>query len=60
MKQIDMKEIVGESFEDMSLADMVLVQGSGDITPNSTVASAVSISVSIIYSVSVILSKVDC
>lgn len=32
----EMSGIVGPSFEDMTISEMTLVQGSGDITPEST------------------------
>lgn len=31
MKEINSREIVGETFEDMSISEMMMVQGSGDI-----------------------------
>lgn len=31
MADINMKDIVGETFEDMSVAEMVMVQGAGDV-----------------------------
>lgn len=35
MAEINSKEIVGDTFEDMSIAEMTMVQGSGDIEPDS-------------------------
>lgn len=41
MAEIDSKKIVGDTFEDMSIWEMTMVQGSGDVEPNSlTVVSA--------------------
>lgn len=31
MAEINMKKVVGETFEDMSISEMVMVQGSGEI-----------------------------
>lgn len=31
MADINMKEIVGDTFEDMSITEMAMVQGSGDV-----------------------------
>lgn len=35
MAEIKSKAIVGDTFEDMSIAEMTMVQGSGDIEPDS-------------------------
>ncbi|WP_313072348.1 lichenicidin A2 family type 2 lantibiotic [Lacrimispora sp.] len=35
MAEINSKAIVGDTFEDMSLAEMTMVQGSGDMEPDS-------------------------
>jgi type 2 lantibiotic (TIGR03893 family) len=46
MAKVDMKEIVGETFEDMSIAEMTMVQGSGDVDTETlsllTVSAALS------------------
>lgn len=36
MKQSDVKQVVGDTFEDLSISEMVQVQGSGDVTPETT------------------------
>ena len=33
---INQTKVVGESFEDLSISEMMKIQGSGDITPEST------------------------
>lgn len=38
MAEIDSKKIVGDTFEDMDIWEMTLVQGSGDVEPNSLTA----------------------
>ncbi len=35
MAEINTKAIVGDTFEDMSIAEMTRVQGSGDVEPDS-------------------------
>ncbi|CDR52645.1 MULTISPECIES: lichenicidin A2 family type 2 lantibiotic [Staphylococcus] len=40
MTELNMKEVVGETFEDLTIAEMTLVQGSGDVTPESTTVCA--------------------
>ena len=52
MKEFDMKEfemhtIVGETFEDLSISEMVQVQGSGDVIPETTVPCALAASFSL-------------
>lgn len=39
MSEINTKAIVGDTFEDMSLVEMTLVQGSGDVNPETTPAT---------------------
>ncbi|CRH17949.1 type 2 lantibiotic [Carnobacterium maltaromaticum] len=36
MSESNMKKVVGETFEDLSIAEMTKVQGSGDVMPEST------------------------
>ncbi|MFG5564593.1 lichenicidin A2 family type 2 lantibiotic [Enterococcus faecalis] len=36
MTELNMKEVVGETFEDLTIAEMTQVQGSGDVLPEST------------------------
>ena len=36
MKDFQLTPIVGDAFEDLSISEMMQVQGSGDITPEST------------------------
>lgn len=43
MADINMKEIVGGTFEDMSIAEMTMVQGSGDVDADSTVEVFISV-----------------
>ena len=40
MAEIDMKKVVGETFEDMSVAEMTMVQGSGDVGAEFTTSPA--------------------
>lgn len=40
MANINMKEIVGDTFEDMSIAEMTMVQGSGDVGAEFTTSPA--------------------
>ncbi|OYO67886.1 type 2 lantibiotic (TIGR03893 family) [Lachnotalea glycerini] len=40
MSDINMKEIVGDTFEDMSIAEMTMVQGSGDVGAEFTTSPA--------------------
>jgi type 2 lantibiotic (TIGR03893 family) len=46
MAEVNMKNIVGETFEDMSIAEMTMVQGSGDVETETlsllTVSAAVT------------------
>lgn len=42
MPEINMKDVVGGSFEDMSVVEMAMVQGSGDVEVESTIASFIS------------------
>jgi len=44
MSEINTKEIVGETFEDMSIAEMALVQGSGDVEPETLVSISQALS----------------
>ncbi|EDT22998.1 lichenicidin A2 family type 2 lantibiotic [Clostridium perfringens] len=58
MSEIDSKKIVGDTFEDMSIWEMTMVQGSGDMEPNSlTVASAVLMSAAATGSFSIAVTK---
>jgi type 2 lantibiotic (TIGR03893 family) len=50
MSEINTKAIVGETFEDMSLVEMTLVQGSGEVNPETTPATPTIIIVSEIIS----------
>ena len=34
---IKLNQVVGDAFEDLSISEMVQVQGSGDITPETTI-----------------------
>lgn len=38
MAEIDSKKIVGDTFEDMSIVEMTIVQGSGDVEVDSLTA----------------------
>lgn len=40
MADINMKEVVGDTFEDMSIAEMTMVQGSGDVGAEFTTSPA--------------------
>jgi len=40
MPEINMEKVVGEKFEDMSIAEMMLVQGSGDVNGEITTSPA--------------------
>ncbi len=40
MAEINMNKIVGDSFEDMSVAEMAMVQGSGDVGAEFTTSPA--------------------
>ncbi len=40
MSEINMNKIVGDTFEDMSIAEMTLVQGSGDVSGEFTTSPA--------------------
>lgn len=40
MSEINMNKIVGDRFEDMSIDEMMLVQGSGDISVETTPAAS--------------------
>ncbi|WP_044878967.1 lichenicidin A2 family type 2 lantibiotic [Paenibacillus sp. IHBB 10380] len=54
MSEINTKAIVGDTFEDMSLVEMTLVQGAGDVgveaTPTTIATPALSKAVSAIVS----------
>lgn len=47
MSELNVNKIVGESFEDMSIAEMTLVQGSGDVQLRSTPATVTAATVTI-------------
>lgn len=36
MNELNMERVVGEAFEDLSISEMTNIQGSGDVTPEST------------------------
>lgn len=36
MSKIEVNNIVGDSFEDLTIAEMTMIQGSGDISPEIT------------------------
>lgn len=40
MSDIDMKKVVGETFEDLSISEMTMVQGSGDVEAQVTTSPA--------------------
>ncbi len=40
MSEINMNKVVGDTFEDMSIAEMTLVQGSGDVSGEFTTSPA--------------------
>ena len=44
MAEINSKAIVGETFEDMSVAEMTMVQGSGDIEPQTLLSVSAALS----------------
>ncbi|AJS60515.1 mersacidin family lantibiotic [Paenibacillus sp. IHBB 10380] len=46
MSEINTKAIVGDTFEDMTLVEMTLVQGSGDVNPETTPATPTIVIVS--------------
>lgn len=53
MSEINTKMIVGETFEDMSILEMTMVQGSGDVEPDSLLSiSAALTSAAATYSFS--------
>ncbi|PZL76953.1 type 2 lantibiotic [Enterococcus plantarum] len=56
MSNMDMQKVVGETFEDLSIAEMTMVQGSGDVNGEFTTSPAC------LYSVMVTLktSSVPC
>jgi type 2 lantibiotic (TIGR03893 family) len=43
MSEIDVNKVVGASFEDLTIAEMVQVQGSGDIQARTTPACLYSV-----------------
>ncbi|SHH08738.1 type 2 lantibiotic, SP_1948 family [Butyrivibrio fibrisolvens DSM 3071] len=47
MSSVDMKNIVGDSFEDMSIAEMAMVQGSGDLEGESVIATLLAVSAAV-------------
>lgn len=40
MSELNMEKVVGDSFEDLSIAEMTMVQGSGDINGEFTTSPA--------------------
>lgn len=40
MSNMDMQKVVGETFEDLSIAEMTIVQGSGDVNGEFTTSPA--------------------
>ena len=44
MKEIQLNTVVGETFEDLSISEMVQVQGSGDVTVETTYVCATALS----------------
>lgn len=42
MKEMNTKNIVGESFEDMSIQEMTQVQGTGDVNVETTPTATIS------------------
>lgn len=44
MAGINSKAIVGECFEDMSVAEMTMVQGSGDVEPETLLSASAALS----------------
>lgn len=40
MSELNMNKVVGDTFEDMSIAEMTLVQGSGDVSGEFTTSPA--------------------
>ncbi len=58
MSEIDSKKIVGDTFEDMSIWEMTMVQGSGDVKPDSlTVVSAALMSAAATASATIAVTK---
>ncbi|MDR2832621.1 MAG: lichenicidin A2 family type 2 lantibiotic [Streptococcaceae bacterium] len=51
MSEIDVRKIVGDSFEDLTIAEMTQVQGSGDVQVRTTPICAFSASVLVSYGV---------
>jgi len=44
MAEIDVKKVVGETFEDMSVTEMTMVQGSGDVEPETLLSISAALS----------------
>ena len=44
MSEINTNKIIAETFEDMSIAEMALVQGSGDVNPETVVSLSSALS----------------
>lgn len=42
MEEFNLNNVIGETFEDLSISEMVRVQGSGDVTPETTVICSLS------------------
>lgn len=40
MSELNMKQVAGETFEDLSIAEMTMVQGSGDVNGEFTTSPA--------------------
>ncbi|CRH17945.1 type 2 lantibiotic [Carnobacterium maltaromaticum] len=48
MSELSMEKVVGETFEDLSIAEMTMVQGSGDINGEFTTSPACVYSVMVV------------
>lgn len=44
MENVNTKKIVGETFEDMSVTEMTMVQGSGDVEPETLLSISAALS----------------
>ncbi|WKB47479.1 lichenicidin A2 family type 2 lantibiotic [Lactococcus lactis subsp. lactis] len=47
MEKLNINQIVGDTFEDLTISEMVQIQGSGDITPETTPVCAATVASSV-------------
>lgn len=59
-KNDNLRQVVGPSFEEMSIKEMTNVQGAGTMSPQSSPASPVAISGSVSFSAGLVMSFVKC